>query len=162
MTDLRKILNKSKWQIDGLPKLSDKEGLDRAYTNNENLYYDGNENLYIAGTNSIKDLVINDLTIPFRGLIQYTDRYKKAHQLYTDNKDKIKTIISHSLGSVLAHHIIVENEELKGRLYSTPSLAIPHDRITYFSHYGDPIAMFNLDRTNRKLYLGNPHTYTGY
>jgi hypothetical protein len=133
-----------------------------AYNNNENLYYDGNENLYIAGTNSIKDIVINDLTIPFRGLIQYTDRYKKAHQLYTDNKDKIKTIISHSLGSVLAHHIILENEQLKGRLYSTPSLAIPHDRITYYSHYGDPIAMFNLDRTNRKFHLGNPHTYTGY
>ena len=81
---------------------------------------------------------------------------------YTDNKDKIKTIISHSLGSVLAHHIVVENEQLKGRLYSTPSLAIPHDRIAYFSHYGDPIAMFNYDTANRKLYLGNPHTYTGY
>ena len=159
---LNKLLNKSKWQIAGLPTLSDKEGLDRAYNNNENLYYDGNEKLYIAGTNSIKDLVINDLTIPFRGLIQYTDRYKKAHQLYTDNKDKIKTIVSHSLGSVLAHHIILENEQVKGRLYSTPSLAIPHDRISYFSHYGDPIAMFNLDTTNRKLYLGNPHTYIGY
>ena len=107
MLELRNILNKSKWQIEGLPKLSDKEGLDRAYNNNENLYYDGNENLYIAGTNSIKDLVINDLTIPFRGLIQYTDRYNKAHQLYTDNKDNIKTIISHSLGSVLAHHIVL-------------------------------------------------------
>ena len=78
MTDLRNILNKPKWQTEGLPILSDKEGLDRAYKNNENLYYDGNEKLYIARTNSIKDLVINDLTIPFRGSIQYTDRYKKG------------------------------------------------------------------------------------
>ena len=41
-------------------------------------------------------------------------------------------------------------------------LAIPHERRTYCSHYGDPIAMFNLDRQRRTLYLGNPHTYTGY
>ena len=134
----------------------------RAYSSNENLYYDGNETLYIAGTNSIKDLFINDLTIPFRGLIQYTDRYARANQLYTIHRDKIKTIVSHSLGSVLAYHIIVDNEQLNGRLYSSPSLAIPHDRITYFSRYGDPIAMFNVDRRNRRFYLGNPHTYTGY
>ena len=145
-----------------MPALSDEEGLNRAYSNNDNLYYDGNEHLYIAGTNSMKDLFINDLTIPFRGLIQYTDRYARAHQLYTTHKDKIKTIVSHSLGSILAHHIILENEQLNGRLYSSPSLAIPHERIAYFSHYGDPIAMFNLDRRNRRLYLGNPHTYTGY
>ena len=30
--------------------------------------------IYIAGTNYMYDLGINDLTIPFRGLIQYTDR----------------------------------------------------------------------------------------
>ena len=105
--------------------------------------------------------MIDDLTILLR-LLQYTDRYNKAHQLYTDSKDNIKTLISHSLGSVIAHHIIVEHGQLKGRLYSTPSLAITHDRIEYFSKYGDPIAMFDLDRTNRKFYLGNPHTYRGY
>ena len=51
--------------------------MDRAYTNNQNLYYDGNEKLYIAGTSSIQDLIINDLTIPLR-LTQYTDRYKTS------------------------------------------------------------------------------------
>jgi predicted alpha/beta superfamily hydrolase len=107
-------------------------------------------------------MFINDLTIPFRGLIQYTDRYKQAQELYNTNKDKIQTIVSHSLGSVIGYHLILENEQLNGRLYSSPSLAIPHARIEYFSHYGDPIAMFNLDRRNRRLYLGNPHTYTGY
>ena len=50
--------------------------------------------IYIAGTNSIKVLFINDLTIPFRGLIQYTDRYDKANQLHTVHRDKIKTIVS--------------------------------------------------------------------
>ncbi len=79
-------------------------------------------------------------------LIRYTDRYKQAHQLFTDNEDKIKTIVSHSLGSVVAHYIILENEKLNCRLYSTPCLAIHHERITCVSHYGDPIAMFNLDR----------------
>ena len=106
-------------------------------------------------------MFINDLTIPLR-LIRYTDRFKQAHQLYTDNKDNIKIIVSHSLDSVVPHHVILENEQLNGRLYSTPSLAIPHERIIYVSHYGDPIAMFNLDNQSRKLYLGNPHTYTGY
>ena len=95
-------------------------------------------------------------------LVHYTDRHKQAHQLFTDNTIKIKTIVSHSLGSVVAHHIILENEQLNGRLCSTPSLAAPHERIEYFPHYGDPIAMFYLDRTNRTLHLGNPHTYTGY
>ena len=73
----------------------------------------------------MKDLFINDLTIPFRGLIQYTDRYAKAHQLYTTHKNKIKTIVAHSLASVIAHHIILENEQLNGRLYSSPSLPLP-------------------------------------
>ena len=126
-----KLLNTPQWQIAGLPILSDKEGLDRAYNNNANLYDDGNNNLCIAGTNSIQDLGINDLTMPLR-LIHYTDRYTKAHQPYTDKNDNIKTFISYSLGSVISHHITVENEQLKGRLYSTPSLAIPHDRIEYF------------------------------
>ena len=155
-------LNESRWQTAGSPLLSDQEGLNTAYSNKQNIYYAGDENKYIAGTNSIKDLFINDLTIPFRGWIQYTDRYDRAHQIYTATKDKIKTIVSHSLGSVIAHHKILANEQLKGRLYSTPSWAIPHERIEYFSHSGDPIAMFKLHRRNRKLYLGNPHTYPGY
>ena len=58
---LNKILNKSKWQTAGLPILSDKEGLDRAYTKNETMYYDGDEKFHTAGINSIKDLFINDL-----------------------------------------------------------------------------------------------------
>ena len=132
-------LNEAQWQTAGSPLLSDQEGLNRAYSNKQNLYYDGNEKLYIAGTNSIKDFFSNDLSIPLR-LIQYTDRYNQAHQLYTANKDKIKTIVSHSLGSVIAHHIILENEQLMGRLYSTPSLAIPHERIehlfTFWRSYG--------------------------
>ena len=70
--------------------------------------------------------------------------------------------MSHSLGSIIAHHIILEIEQLNGRLYSTPSLAIPHERIEYVSHYGDPIAMSNLDRRTSKLYFCNPDTYTGY
>ena len=37
----------------------------------------------------------------------------------------------HSLGSVLSHHIIVDHEQPNGRLYSTPSLAIPHTGIAY-------------------------------
>jgi hypothetical protein len=130
-----------------------------AYNNKQNLYYDGNKQIYIAGTNYIKDLVINDLTITL-GLIKYTDSYKQSQQLYDTNKDKIETIVSHSLGSIIAHHLILDNEQLKGRLYATPSMARTHDRIKYVSHYGDPIAMFSLDRTTRKLYLGNPHTYT--
>jgi hypothetical protein len=101
-------------------------------------------------TNYIQDLVINDLTIPLI-LIQYTDNYKQAHQLFDNNKDKIRNIVSHSLWSVIAHHLILENKQLNGRLYSTPSLARPRESIKHVSHYGDPIAMFNLDRQNRKL-----------
>jgi hypothetical protein len=52
-------------------------------------------------------MFINDLTIPFRGLIQYTDRYQQAQEVYTTNKNKIKTIVSHSLGSVIGYHLIL-------------------------------------------------------
>ena len=83
--------------------------------------------------------------------IQYTDRYTQAPQLFTDYKNKINARISHSLGSVISHHIILDNTHLNVRLYSTPSLAIPHDRIEYLSHHGDPIAMFNVGRRNRTL-----------
>ena len=95
-------------------------------------------------------------------LIQDTDRYNQDHQLFTNTKDKSKTMKSHSLGSVIAHHIILEHEQLNGRLYSTPSVAIPHERVSYVSHNCDPIAMFDFDSNNRKLYLRNPLTYTGY
>ena len=40
--NLIQLLNKSQWQPAGLRILSDKEGLDRAYNNKENKYYDGN------------------------------------------------------------------------------------------------------------------------
>jgi hypothetical protein len=76
--------------------------------------------------------------------------------------ETFQIMISHSLGSVIDHHIPMQNEHLNGRLYSTPSLARPHYRIEYVSQYGDPIAILNLDRRTRTLYLGNPHTYTGY
>jgi hypothetical protein len=128
-----------------------------AYGNLQNIYYDGNQK-NIAGIKCIKDLVINDLTIPLI-LIHYTDRYKQAHQLFDSTKDKIIIITSHSLGSVIAHHPILDNEQLTGRLYSTPSLARHHERIEVVSQHGDPIAMLNLDRRTRQLYLGNPHTY---
>ena len=62
----------------------------------------------------------------------------------------------------MAHHILVAHEQLKGRSYSTPSLATPHDIISQFSHYGVTIAMINSDRTDNTSYVGNPHTYTGY
>jgi hypothetical protein len=119
-----------------------------AYGSRQNLDYDGNKK--DRWTNYIKDLVINDLTIPLR-LIQYTNRYKQAHQLFDNNKDKIINIVSHSLWSVIAHPLIHENEQLNGRVYSTPSLARPRESIKHVSHYGDPIAMFILDKQNRKL-----------
>ena len=76
--------------------LSDKECLNRPYTSNENLYHDGNDKLFIAGTNSIKDMFINDLTIPLR-LIQYTDRYKQEHI----NFIQITTIILKQLSLIV-------------------------------------------------------------
>ena len=66
---LMDIMEMPEWQPIGSPLLSDEEGLNRAYLSNEHIYYDGGDKLYIAGTNSMKDLFINDLTIPFRGLI---------------------------------------------------------------------------------------------
>ena len=38
------ILIKPLWQTTGLPWLSDEEGSNRAYSNNQTLYYDGKEN----------------------------------------------------------------------------------------------------------------------
>ena len=94
----------------------------------EIVYYDCTGKLYTAGINSIKDLFLNDLTMPLR-LIRCTDRYKQAHQRFTDKASKSKTIVSDSLGSVVAQHILLEHEQLNGRLYPTPSLAISHERI---------------------------------
>jgi hypothetical protein len=94
--------------------------------------------------------VLTELTLPLI-LIHYTARYNQAHQLFYNNKDTMQTIISDCLGSAKAHHRIVENEQLSGRLYSTPSLARPHERINYFSQYGDPIAVFKLHRQHRTM-----------
>ena len=51
--ELIRLLNKPLWQTVG-SSLSDKEGLDMAYSSHQNLQYDGNTKLYIAGTNSRK------------------------------------------------------------------------------------------------------------
>ena len=79
------------------PQITDKEGLQKAYSNDSKLYTHGNT-LCVAGTSNLHD-VHDDLTIPFnqtsQGLI-----YRDAHAVLRTNPLN-KNVVGHSLGGAM-------------------------------------------------------------
>ena len=115
----RKIINeiqqeKSLFKPKYNNKLSDTEGLNKAYTNGKGYYLDNNK-LYVAGTfgksNIISNIndILSDITIPF-GLSSFSERYRDISDILDENHN-ISEVISHSLGSSASAKYLKENPD---------------------------------------------------
>jgi len=134
--------------------------LDKSYEGLKNIYVHNNT-LFISGTHSIKD-VLTDLTIPF-GMLGYTERFKQA-ELVLKKNENIDTIVSHSLGSAIAHKLADMGQIKTVRAYGSPTL-YKHKKILHLRHYGDPVSVstrWGDSNEINTMYAGNVHSYDGF
>lgn len=143
--------------------MTDEQGLDKAYTNVNNIYVNRNI-MYVSGTHSLADVKIWP-QIPLRN-IKNTERYIQAKKIM-DMYPEVDTLVGHSLGSVISREITLDNKnKIKAaRLYGSPNLMRGDKRIEYYRHVGDPFSLSNkilrIQKVN-SMYLGNPHSYGGF
>jgi len=162
------IITKAHNDINNNSKITDSEGLSRAYNSPNSVYVDGNR-MYISGTHNLRD-VFDDITkIPFWGDVKNSERYQQAATALKDNP-QVDTVIGHSLGGSVALEINKQNNnQFKTRTYGAPVLDFSFDRNPNnqrFRHPGDRISMFDTGAVNEEQTttygLINPHTYDDY
>lgn len=159
---LQNIINKAV----PIKRISDEEGLSKAYNSPNSVFIDGNR-MYIAGTHTFRD-VVDDLKIPFHD-VQNTMRYKEATALLNISP-QVDTIIGHSLGSSVTAEINKNNDnKYNTRLYGSPFLDFSFSRDPKnqrYRHSGDIISMFDTgavnEESNTTYNLINPHSFSGY
>jgi hypothetical protein len=142
-----------------IDKITDKEGLHKAYAATDKLYSNG-ETLYIAGTSSMRD-VWDDLKIPFH-LTSKSDRYQHASKLLEKNTN-IKQLVGHSLGGSVALELQknMEKRNFKTNTYGAPVLSFTPAENRY-RNVGDPVSMLDWG-SKSSLNIGlNPHTYDNF
>jgi hypothetical protein len=103
--------------------MSDKEGLEKAYSLPNKLFINGDV-LYVAGTSSLHD-VWDDLKIPFH-LTSQSQRYTDAEKILANNK-QISTLVGHSLGSAVSLELQanMKDRNFQSRTYSVPTISSP-------------------------------------
>ena len=146
-------------------RMSDKEGLNRAYNSPNSIYVDGNK-MYIAGTHTARD-VSGWKLIPL-GLMKYSERYGQAEAALKDNP-QIDTIIGHSLGSSTTAELNKQyNNKFNARYYGSPFVDFSFSRDPKnqrFRHPGDIVSMFDTGAVNEdpktNYQFLNPHSYEG-
>lgn len=132
--------------------------IDKAYNDPNSVYYEPKtDTMYIAGTHSVSD-AMTDLTIPV-GLLNKTDRYQQAKQLY-ELYGKPKNVVSHSLGSSIALELNKEyNNNINVITYGAPILDInPFQKPKRYRHYGDVISAFDFGSSSSFSSGFNPHS----
>lgn len=147
-------------------RMSDEEGLSKAYNSPNSVFIDGNR-MYIAGTHNFRD-VVDDLKIPFHD-VQNTMRYKEATALLNISP-QVDTIIGHSLGSAVGAEINkTNNNKYNTRFYGSPFIDFSFSRDPKnqrYRHPGDIISMFDTgalnEESNTTYNLINPHSFSGY
>ena len=140
-------------------KITDKEGLHKAYALDDKLYAQG-DTLYIAGTSSLRD-VWDDLKIPFH-LTSKSDRYQHASKFLEENKE-IKQLVGHSLGGSVALELQdnMADRNFKTNTYGAPVFSFTSAENRY-RNIGDPVSMLDFG-SNSSLNVGlNPHTYDNF
>ena len=142
-----------------IEKITDKEGLHKAYAATDKLYSHG-ETLYIAGTSSMRD-VWGDLNISFH-LTSKSDRYQHASKFLEENK-RINHLMGHSLGGSVALELQdnMADRNLKTNTYGAPVLSFTPAENRYRNR-GDPVSMLDFG-SQSSLHVGlNPHTYDNF
>ena len=124
--------------------LTDKEGLDKAYAQDDKLHVHG-DTMYVAGTSSWQD-VWDDLKIPFNKTAQ-AQRYKDADALLGENS-QVSNLVGHSLGGASVLELQKNHGErtFKTNTYGAPvaSLTTPDNKDNHrYRNYGDPVSIFD-------------------
>jgi hypothetical protein len=138
-------------EIDPAPSIEDREGLDKAYTSEHNVYVEG-DTLFVSGTSSLGD-VVDDASIPL-GMTNRTKRYQEASQALSRNP-QVKRVVGHSLGGSVAL-TIAQKHNLEGRTYSAPVVGLKGGE--RYRAMGDPISALDLG-AHTSIIIGNPHSY---
>ncbi len=169
-------------------KLSDKEGLERAYKNNVNNIYVAGDTMYISGTKHAESL-LDTLANPSYDNI--TDHYRRGHYqdvwddlkipLYMTNKSEryrnvqeeldknpnIKNVVGHSLGSAVAYEAQKRypDRNLNVVAYSAPVVSFPWDKSggERSRNILDPISILDngaKTKVNFKNDFYNPHSFS--
>ena len=104
-------------------KLTDAQGLSRAYGNGKGLYIDGDK-MYVAGTfgkgtfgGAVND-ILADVGLPFK-MTKYSQRYKDTSKALDENNE-VKHLVTHSLGSSVGAQMTKDYYERE--LTSTPMI----------------------------------------
>jgi len=164
---IENIINKVKPNDDNnKTKISDSEGLSRAYNSPNSIYIDGNR-MFIAGTHTARD-VYDWKLIPL-GLMKYSERYGQAEAALKDNP-QVDTVIGHSLGSATGAELNKQyNNKFNARYYGSPFLDLSFSRDPKnqrYRHPGDIVSMFDTGAVNEdqetNYQLINPHSYEGF
>ncbi len=151
-----------------LRSISDRQGLERAYKNNDNNIYVEGDTMYVSGTkhaDSIIDTVLDhsydniqknvqsgryqdvwdDLKLPFHKTFK-TERYKNV-QDELDRNPNIRNITAHSLGGAVAYEAQARNPKryLNITTYSAPLISTPGDQSAKnrYRNMFDPVAMLD-------------------
>ena len=128
-----------------IPRITDKQGLDKAYAANEYLHVNG-DTLYVAGTQTVRD-VWDDITkLPF-GKMQEAQRYQDADALLAKNP-QVTNLVGHSMGGAAVLELQKNHAEkqFKTNTYSAPlvSLTKPDNENNHrYRNLFDPISIFD-------------------
>jgi hypothetical protein len=159
--------------IDKTPSISNQEGLDRAYKENNYVFKNGST-LYIAGTQTRRDIYDDITKVPFNR-VDKSQRYLDASQIIEksilDNKP-ISNIVAHSLGGSVGLKLVENYKEhpMTTTVYGAPiktatdtllSTTISGER---YRHPYDPVSYFDGGAKTIPIQnnIINPHSYNGY
>ena len=147
-------------------KMSDAEGLSRAYNTDKGLYTFG-DRMFIAGTKSFGDVKDDVLRIPVWGNSRNIQRYQDARDELMKHPE-IKQVTGHSLGSSVSLQLQKDYKHIEGsRTFGAPVFdTVPNwsenDR---YRNIGDPFSMFDFNANksieNSGLSIRGNHAYGG-
>jgi len=144
-------------------KMTDEEGLRRAYNTDKGLYTFGNR-MYIAGTKSFGDVKDDVFRIPVWGDSRNIQRYQDARDELMKHPE-VTQLSGHSLGGSVALEL-QKNKHIQGsRTFGAPVFStVPNwsenDR---YRNIGDPFSMFDFNANksikNSGLSIRGNHAY---
>jgi hypothetical protein len=129
------------------PPVTDKEGLQRAYSQGDS--YARGDTLYIAGSHTAKDWYDDFTKVPFWGDLRNATRYQQAEKALKANPS-IKKVVGHSLGGSVALELQKNYPKLESRTYGAPvwNPLGGEGSVDRYRNLGDPISVFDRSATN--------------
>jgi hypothetical protein len=148
------MTNDAKTQYYKWDKISDTQGLERAYKDGK--FYKFGNTLYVAGSNNARAWY-DDLKIPLNKL-EYSERYQDVLKKLEEDPS-INNLVGHSLGSSVILQLQKERKEQiqNTRAYSSPVLNLFGSDSATAQRYRnafDPVAILDTSATTK--YSFNP------